>query len=121
MTNERQAAKIYMDGLVRDFGSITVLDHSLYNHVELERQVVRLAEQYGWVLEPEVWLELMPLLRDDNPAWQTNESDCIETLGFFHDEAVDYLNEHVCPNGYVWEHDGYAGAFGCWKIEEAIE
>ena len=118
MTLTREQARSHVQSLVRDFGSWPVIDHSLYNTTDLERRVIRLAEDFGWAVEPAVYLELVPLLSDDNPVWYESEDNARAALGWFHDEAIDYLNEHACPDGYVWEHDGHAGAFGCWRITE---
>ena len=118
MTLTREQAHAHVQSLVRDFGPWSAIDHSLYNTTDLERQVIRLAEDLGWAVEPAVYLELVPLLSDDNPDWDESEDSAREALGWFHDEAIDYLNEHACPDGYVWEHDGHAGAFGCWRITE---
>jgi hypothetical protein len=104
--------------MVRDFGSWSAIDHASHNTEDLERAVIRLAEDLGWAVEPAVYLELAALLPHDSPLWDEDPEQAAQTLGWFHDEAVDYLNEHACPDGYVWEHDGHAGAFGCWRITE---
>ena len=118
MTIAREEAAEYARSMVRDFGSWLAVDHTNYSTRDLNREVIRLAEDLGWVVEPAVYLELVPLLDDSSPLWSENESASDETLGWFHDEAVEYLNAHACPNGCVWEHDGNAGAFGCWRITE---
>jgi len=114
MTTEQSLA--YAQGIVRDFGSWVAIDHALYNTTDLERRVVGLALDLGWSpVDPD---GLDALMMEGSPVWDEDPDKSAEMLGWFHDEAIDYLNEHACPDGYVWEHDGHAGAFGCWRITE---
>lgn len=118
MNLTREQAHAHVAAMVRDFGSWSAIDHATHNTTDLDREVIRFAEDLGWAVEPAVYLELVPLLSDDNPVWDEDPDKAGQVLSWFQDEAIDYLNEHACPDGYVWEHDGHAGAFGCWRITE---
>jgi len=114
----REQGRAHVQSLVRDFGSWSAFDHSLYTVTELDREVVMLALDLGWSLDDSSALQLAALIDFTNPVWDEKPQDSAQMLGWFHEEAIDYLNEHVCPDGWVWEHDGHAGAFGCWRITE---
>jgi hypothetical protein len=82
-----------------------LLDHAIRTPEELDSEVIRFAQDCGYVMDP-----------DDAEGWERYE----DLLGREHlaDEAIDWLNAHHCPSGAWWGHDGDAGAFGCWPITE---
>ncbi len=77
-------------------------DHGCRNVEELAQDIVDLAREFGFKPKPMTEEEC-----EDPEAWDWAE-----------EEAIEFLNDNVCPEGCYWGHDGYAGAFGLWRIEE---
>ena len=82
------------------------IDHALYNPEELARDVIWFANQAGG-----------NIIDENSPEWEHAHED-MDFLYSLEQEAIDYLNNHHCPEGAWWGHDGEAGSFGCWPIAE---
>lgn len=110
------------EGIIRTItedGGGVVFDHSLYTPTELETGVVELAIYAGMLdgredaeQHRDLWGSLVTAPDLDV------DSELRTHLAGWHDDAVEFLNDSVCPPGFAWFHDGEAGVFGCFRIEE---
>lgn len=86
-----------MDAATQEFEG-PLIEHGLYNVRELDEQVILFAQSLGFD-------GIMDVESDD------------EEVSFIADDAIAYLQSFV-PRGFWVGHDGDAGAFGVWRVED---
>lgn len=100
------------------------LDHANYGVDELNREIISLAEGYGWRPDDEgrATIDAYDNIDLDEERGNGPDIDLAEQLNDLVDEAVDWLNDQETRPFLYWANEGEANAFGLWpNVEGAKE
>jgi hypothetical protein len=87
-------------------------EHAIRNTTELDLDTIALAETFGF--DPNV--DVIAAARAGLKAMGDINADVSMALAEVASDAVGFLNENACPDGYWVGNDGEVGAFGVWEL-----